>query len=414
MRTAVISFHSSPLHEPGSGDAGGMTVYVRELARSLATRGVETDIFTRATAPDESVVTVYPGVRVVPIAAGPQAILSKEEGSAHLDVFADGIVRFASEEGIDYDLVHSHYWQSGLAGLRLARRWDVPLVHSHHTLGRVKNRFLAPGDEAEPAARLEGEDDVIAGADVLIASTPEEYEQLGSLYGAPAERLKILPPGVDHTVFHPGDREASRRRLGLGDGALVLYVGRIQRLKGIELGLRAFEQLVHALERPVRFLVVGGASGFNGEQEENRLRELARRLDIESNVGFLGPRHHEELPDFYRAADAVVVSSYSESFGFAALEAHACGTPVVATAVGGLSHIVRDGESGWLVGSRDETEFAARLKSILGDEVLWSRFSECAQDVAAMFSWDRTADDLLSLYECLIRERVPEICTCGN
>lgn len=412
MRTAVVSFHSSPLHEPGSGDAGGMTVYVRELARSLAGRGVRTDIFTRATAPDEDVVVVHPGVRIVPIVAGPTELLAKEELARHLGAFAAGIMEFARGQSATYDLIHSHYWQSGLAALELRRRWSVPLVHSHHTLGKVKNRFLAPGDEPEPQARLRGETQVISGADVLVASTDEEQDLLSGLYGAPHERLKTLPPGVDHSTFHPGDRAAARRRVGLGDEAVVLYVGRIQKLKGIDLALRAVEQLTHALERPVRFLIVGGASGSHGDEETTRLRSLVDRLGLTPQVEFVGPRQHDELPDFYRAADAVVVCSHSESFGFAALEAHACGTPVVGTAVGGLSHIVRDGVSGFLVGSRDETEFAGRLKTILGDAALWSRFSGAALEAAQIFSWERSADEFLSLYDCLVRERLPEICTC--
>ena len=412
MRTAVISFHSSPLHEPGSGDAGGMTVYVRELARALAVHGVRTDIFTRASAPGEEIVAVHPGVRIVPIVAGPTEPLPKQELSAHLGAFADGILSFVDRGRAAYDLVHSHYWQSGIAALQLRARWGVPLVHSHHTLGRVKNRFLAPGDEAEPEARLRGEAEVISGADVLIASTDEEQEQLLGLYGAPGDRLKTLPPGVDHSLFRPGDKGAARRRVGLGDEAVVLYVGRIQKLKGIDLGLRAVEQLTHALERPVRFLIVGGASGAHGDEETARLGAMVRDLGLGDVVEFVGPRHHHELPDYYRAADAVVVCSHSESFGFAALEAHACGTPVVGTAVGGLSHIVRDGASGFLVGSRDESEFAGRLKTILGDERLWTRFSSAASDAAADFSWERTADGFLELYECLVRERLPESCTC--
>ena len=412
MKTAVISYHSSPLHEPGSGDAGGMTVYVRELARSLALRGVRTDIYTRAAHEDEEVVAVHPGVRIIPIAAGPRAPLRKEDLIGHLDSFTSGIAAWTEKHRRSYDVIHSHYWQSGLAALELRRRWGIPVVHSHHTLGRVKNRFLAPGDEAEPESRLRGEGRVISGADVLIASTDEEKDQLLTLYGASPDRLKTLPPGVDHGTFRPGPQAAARAELGLADEAVILFVGRIQRLKGIDLALRAVEQLTHAIERPVRFLVVGGASGSHGDEELARLDALATSLGIAANVDFWGPRHHDELPVLYRAADAVVVCSHSESFGLAALEAHACGTPVVGTAVGGLSHIVREGRSGFLVGSRDETEFASRLKTILGDEALRARFGRAAARAARAFSWDRTAEDFLTLYDCLARERLPETCTC--
>ena len=410
-RLAVVSYHSSPLLEPGSGDSGGMTIYVRALARAMAQVGVRTDVFTRASGDGPRATELVPGVRVVAIEAGPVEPVDKRVLPRFIDDFAAGIRAFATAQRTAYDAVHSHYWQSGLAARELARSWRIPFVHSHHTLGRVKNRYLAPGDDPEPPMRLEGESAIIDAADVLIASTDDEWEHLSCLYGAPHDRLKIVHPGVDHATFRPLDRVRSRRSLGLGDAHVLLYAGRIQRLKGLDLALRAVEQLSGALERDLVFLVVGGASGSGGDAEIARLAALARTLGIERSVRFVGTRSHHDLPTFYSAADAVLVCSHSESFGLAALEAQACGTPVVATAVGGLRHVVRDGASGFLVDTRDPTTFAGRLKDILGDGALATRFRAAAVRSAARFSWERAADELVELYDCL-GERAPDACTC--
>ena len=410
---AVVAYHSSPLHEPGSGDAGGMTVYVRALARSLTERGIRTDIFTRATNDGPLVVEISPEVRVVSVAAGPRAPVDKETQLEFIDDFVTGVTAFATAQRARYDIVHSHYWQSGLAAKALAKRWNVPLVHSHHTLGKVKNRALAPGDTPEPLSRLSGEAHVIGAADVLVASTEQECEQLALLYGAPMDRVKCLHPGVDHSMFSPGDRDEARAELGLdAEHAVLLFVGRIQRLKGIDLAIRAMDQLLPALDRPAELLIVGGASGPGGNGEIDRLKDLAHALDVSETLRFTGPQPHGRLVDYYRAADVHLVCSYSESFGLTALEAHACGTPVVGTAVGGLSHIVGDGSSGFLVGSRDPAEFAARLKTLLADGELQDDFSRCAYTRSLSYSWDSTADEFVDLYECLLREDFPEVCTC--
>lgn len=412
IRVAVLSYHSSPLDEPGAGDAGGMTVYVRHLAQALAKTGVATDIFTRAVGTRPAPVTLFPGVRVVPVAAGPEDAVPKEELQAHLDEFADGIRAFAAAQHLSYDLVHSHYWQSGLAGMALRDAWSVPLVHSPHTLARVKNRFLAPGDSPESTLRIAGEDAIKAGADVVIASTDDELEQLGCLYGVSHDRLKTLHPGVDHAVFRPLERRPAREELKLGDQAVMLFVGRIQPLKGLDLAIAALEELMPALDRDVTLVIAGGASGVNGDQEVRRLRNLAEELGVESNIMFVGPQPHRRLPVFYSAADVVTVCSHSESFGLAALEAHACGAPVVGTAVGGLSHVVADGRSGFLVDTRDPSVFAARLKTLLSDDDLRAAFSVEAISSAAAFSWERSADAFLELYECLIQTDRAEVFTC--
>jgi D-inositol-3-phosphate glycosyltransferase len=390
-----------------------MTVYVREVARVMAKLGVRTDVFTRSATGDLDVTDIFPGVRVVSIPAGPPGPLGKLELVEHISGFADGVASFARAGGPDYGVVHSHYWQSGMAGVELARRWDVPLVHSNHTLARVKNRHLPPGDTPEPGIRLDGESMVIGAADTLIASTDEEWQHLACLYGASHDRLKTIYPGVDHALFSPGSKELARAELGLDpDEAVLVFVGRIQPLKGLELAFRALEQLVPALDRDVKLLVVGGASGPTGAGTQDALHALADELGIADSIRFEGPQPHERTPSFYRAADAAVVCSFSESFGLSALEAQACGIPVVGTDVGGLRHIVHDGGSGLLVDSRDPSEFAARLKTLLSDPDMQRSFADEALRSSEGFSWDRTGQELATLYECLITERFPEFCTC--
>lgn len=409
---AVIAYHSSPQYEPGAADGGGMTVYVRSLAGALAKRGVSTDIFTRLSHPRARLTEIAPGVRVVPIEAGPVGSVPKEHLPSFIGDFKAGVAAFALGQRVRYDVIHSHYWQSGLTGSSLAANWRVPLVHSNHTLGKVKNGLLADGDRPEPQLRLDGELQVIGSANVLVASTDEECEQLACLYGASHDRLKTIHPGVDHKIFKPADKEVARAELGLRDEAVVLYVGRIQPLKGLELAIGSLAHVVDRVPRKVVLMVVGGASGADGDRELERSRELVTELGLEQNVRFVGPQPHSSLPAFYQAADAVVVCSHSESFGFAALEAHACGTPVVATAVGGLSFIVRDGSSGFLVPSRDPQIFAERVVRLLNDDETRDNFGLQALHAATSFSWDGAAAEFLELYECLVSAEFTELCTC--
>jgi D-inositol-3-phosphate glycosyltransferase len=408
---ALISYHSSPLAEPGAGDAGGMSVYVRQTAEALARRGVRADVYTRRTADLPRVVELFPGVRVVCIEAGPFGT-GKEDLIHYLSEFTAGVSAFAATQRLRYDVVHSHYWQSGLAGKVLAQRWRAPFVHSNHTLGLVKNRSLTAGDLPEPEMRIRGEGEVVAAADVLITSTDEEFENLACLYGAAHDRLKTIFPGVDHEMFFPGDKQASRHELGIGDEAVLLYVGRVQPLKGIELALRGLAELAPQLERDVRLLIVGGPSGLSGEEEFDRLHRLTAELEITESVVFTGPQPHPRLPVFYRAADVAVVVSHSESFGLVALEAAACGAPVVGTSVGGLSHIVADGVSGYLLDRRDPQLLAQRLKPLLEDGSLRQQFSAEAERAAKRFSWTGATDTLLELYACLMNETPAELCTC--
>lgn len=416
-RVAVLSYHSSPLTEPGSGDAGGMTVYVRGVAAAHASAGIHTDIFTRATSEGGRIARISEGVRVISIDAGPVSVIPKHSMAQYIDEFAAGVQVFAAMQRASYDVVHSHYWQSGLAAISLAERWGAPLVHSQHTLGRVKNLHLAPGDGAEPQARIEGEDRVINRADVLIPSTDDEWEQLSCLYGALHDRMKIIHPGIDHAIFKPragaNERDEARERLGLTpDHAVILCVGRIQPLKGLSLAIRAAAEVAPQLEREIAVVIVGGPSTPAGEAELARLRGLADDLALGARVHFLGPLPHNELPELYRAADVLAVCSRTESFGLAALEAHACGVPVVATAVGGLKYVVHNGMSGQLLDSADPSRMAERLLPLLADERLRRSFSEAAVASARRFSWDRTGAELLELYSCLVAASTPEACTC--
>jgi D-inositol-3-phosphate glycosyltransferase len=412
-RVAVFAYHCSPLSEPGAGDAGGMTVYVRALADALARRDVRTDVFTRATSDIGRIVQLGDAVRVVSIQAGPARPLEKIRLPEHIGEFVAGVSAFSTSQRIRYDVAHSHYWQSGLAGLEVSKRWGVPLVHSHHSLGRVKNMWLAPGDAPEPAVRLDGEAKVISEADVVVASTDEEWEHLACLYSADHDGLRTLHPGVDHGLFSPGTSQEARKELDIPPEAVVLLsVGRILRLKGLDLALGTLDRLRDALDRPVCLLIIGGASGAAGEAEVERLRSIAKSLGIENDVLWLGPKPHASLPSLYRAADAVLVCSYSESFGLTALEAHACGTPVVGTEVGGLSHIVENGASGWLVAGRDPAAFATRITQLVTTRSLQEAFHRRAIERASQFSWDIAADQFLELYECLVRAEFREVCTC--
>ncbi len=411
-RVAVIAYHSSPLLEPGSGDAGGMTVYVRQLAAALAERDCYTDIYTRASSPEDRMVTISPGVRVIPVAAGPRSIVSKEELPRHIDEFVASIKANATVQRIAYDVIHSHYWQSGIAAKRLVDTWKVPFVHSPHTLARVKNSNLAPDDVPEPGTRIAGEESIIASADVLIASADDEYQALACMYKAPHDSLKVLSPGVDHSVFFPGDKAAARRAMDLpAERPILLFAGRIQRLKGVDLAIRSLAELAASrTDRPL-LVVVGGASGPGGETELHRLKSIAQELGVSRDVIFKGPMPHAQLAEMYRAADVTLVCSYSESFGLAALEAHASGCPVVGTPVGGLSHIVSDGRSGILIGNHDPAVFAPAVAKVI-DARHDGSFSSAAYEESLRFSWQNTADSFLQLYECLIEEKFPELCTC--
>jgi D-inositol-3-phosphate glycosyltransferase len=392
-RLAVLSLHTSPLTQPGQGDSGGMNVYVRELVSSLAQAGVAADVFVRRwddDAPD--IVEVEPGFRVVHVAAGPPD-LAKEQLPDVVDAFADGVRDHLERLG-DVDALHANYWLSGVAGHRLKHELSLPLVSTFHTLARVK----AETGDAEPARRVRAEADVIACSDAILASCVAEADQLVRLYGADPARVEIVAPGVDHAFFSPGDRAGARhalRHLRLGDGPVLLFVGRIQPLKGLDVAVRALA----ALDRPdATLVVVGGASGLEGSAEVERIDKLVAELGLTDRVRIVDPVPHHLLSTYYRAADVCLVPSRSESFGLVALEAAACGTPVVAAAVGGLRTLVEHEHTGFLVEGRDPADFAAYAREILSMPAMAAELSAQAASRARDYTWSTAAARLRRLY----------------
>lgn len=406
-RLAAISLHTSPLAQPGTGDAGGMNVYIEATARRLAARGVEVEIFTRATSSADAPTTeLVPGVTVRHIVAGPFEGLAKNDLPGQLCSFASGVLRAeARRDAGFYDVIHSHYWLSGQVGFLAKDRWAVPLVHTAHTLARVKNSFLAEGDSPEPPGRLIGEDQVVAEADRLIANTDVERDELITLYGADPDRVDVVPPGVDTDVFVPGDSRAARARFGLDDAeTVIVFAGRIQPLKGPDVLLRAAAVLATRFpEQRWRIVVVGGLSGV-GRVGSHGLAELAAALGIAELVTFLPPQPRERLAEVFRAADVVAVPSYNESFGLVALEAQACGTPVVAAAVGGLRVAVQDGVTGVLVDGHAAEDWADALAGVVLDRPRRDHLAGAARVQAEKFSWDATAEGLLASYERAARD----------
>ncbi len=404
-RVAVLSVHSSPLAIPGVGDSGGMNVHIRALASELARAGVESDLFTRATSPDDPpVVEVEPGVRVLHLPAGPLEPIPKQALPRYLCAFLCSLLRAGERHG-PYDLLHSHYWVSGWVA-RLAReRWDSPVVHSFHTLGRVKNGSLAEGEEPEPPSRLAGEERVVATADCLTAATPAEARQLIELYGAPPSKVRVVPHGVDRERFHPGDRRAARAELGVRRRHVLAFVGRLQPLKAPDVAVKTLAVLTRDYpDLDVELLVVGGPSG-NGMNEPRRLARLARELGVADRVRFEPARPNETLATVYHASDLLLVPSRSESFGLVALEAQACGTPVIAARVGGLNHAVGDGTTGRLLVSHDPREWAAAIAPLLRHPGKLAAMSQAAARFAGVHGWDVTAGKLLDTYSELLQTR---------
>lgn len=410
-RVAMLSIHTSPLDQPGTGDAGGMNVYVVETARRLAESGVEVEIFTRGTSSAlPPTVELAPGVLVRHITAGPYEGLVKQDLPGQLCAVTSAVLRTeASRPEGWYDLIHSHYWLSGQVGWLASERWRVPLVHSMHTMAKVKNLDLAEGDAPEPSIRIIGEQQVVEASSRLTANTDDEAEQLITLYDAEPDRVDVIHPGVDLAVFTPGDRRAARDRIGLAaEDFIVAFVGRIQPLKAPDVMIHALAQLRE--ERPdlrIRAVICGGPSG-SGLDRPNALMDLAREIGVLDHVTFLSPTSREQLADLYRAADVTMVPSYSESFGLVAVESQACGTPVIAASVGGLRTAVAAGVSGILIEGHDPADYSRAIERLADNVEERSELARGAVAHAATFGWERTTAGLLDTYRSAMAEQSGE------
>jgi len=414
-RLAVLSLHTSPLAQPGTGDGGGMNVYVRELSSALARAGVACDVFTRAWSDDlASVVDIEPGFRVHYVSAGPPRPMAKEALPTVVEEFAEGVVKsmqgaedLGTEWDAPFDAIHANYWLSGMAGHLIKHRLNLPLVSTFHTLDRVKAES-SPEEVScdEPHRRAEAEAAIMACSEVVLASCSVEANQLIELYGADPDRIRIVPPGVDHAFFAPGHRPQARRAVDLpSEGPLIVFVGRIQPLKGADLALKVLEK-VSSHHDDATLVVVGGPSGPHGREHLESLHDYVKLHDLEAMVRFVDPQPHELLSTYYRAADVCLVPSRSESFGLVALEAAACGTPVVAAAVGGLTTLVEDGRTGYLVDGHDISGFARAVGRVIDDPTQTAELAANGVERARSFTWARGASLLCSTYEELAIERL--------
>ncbi len=409
-RVAMVSLHTSPLDQPGTGDAGGMNVYVLELSRRLAASGIEVDVFTRATSSaSPPLVTPVDGVQVRHVAAGPFEGLGKSDLPGQLCTFAREVLRAeALQPQGHYDIVHSHYWLSGQVGALARDRWGVPLVHSMHTMARVKNLGLAAGDAPEPPAREIGEQQVVAASDLLIANTDLEARQLHELYGADPAKIEVIHPGVDLDVFRPVPD--ARVMLGLAqDAHVLLFAGRLQALKAPDVLIRAVAVLVQdnpQLRSRLVVPIVGGPSG-SGLDHPDSLSRLSDELGLGDMVRFVPPVSQSELAVWLSAATVVAVPSHNESFGLVAVEAQACGVPVVAAAVGGLPTVVADGTSGLIVQGHDPRDWARALDRVLHEHGLRDKLAAGALAQASRFAWEATAERTRAAYvqaQALLRQ----------
>lgn len=411
QRVAMLSVHTCPLATLGGKETGGMNVYVRDLSRELGRRGIYVDVFTRSQ--DSTVPYIShalgPNGRVIHVPAGPEVPIRKEAIYAYLPEFTWRVADFAAREGLHYDIIHSHYWLSGCVAQQLREVWHVPFIQMFHTLGHMKNRVALRPEEVESDLRIAVETDVVCQADALIAATPAEKAQLMWLYGADPERITIIPPGVDVTHFHPLPRVEARARIGvLPDDAMLLFVGRIDPLKGVDTLLQAVARIVaqspDGLPR-LCLVIIGGNLGPGGATENEemaRLLALRQELGIGDVVTFLGAKDQDTLPNYYAAADIVIVPSHYESFGLVALEAMACGTPVIASEVGGLAYLVKNGQTGFHVPYRDPQALADKIMLLLSDPELRRRLGGQAVAYAQSYAWPYIADQIIDVYRRLL------------
>lgn len=415
INVAMLSYHTCPLATLGGKDTGGMNVYVRELTRRLGQLGVHVDVFTRSQ--DEHVPHVLHdlgyGNRVVHVPAGPEVPLPKQELVNYLPLFAEGIQRFADEKGIHYDLIHSHYWMSGIAAMQLKAAWNLPILHMFHTLVLMKNRVARSPQEIEGGYRIDGEQKLLRSVDRIIAATPAELSQLQFLYHADASKITVIPPGVDTSHFYPIPPDEARDAIGIQpQDRLILFVGRIEPLKGIETLIRAIALLFK--ERvtsgcPHYLAIVGGDPNVTPEMENTemaRLQALCHELGVDDLVLFLGKRAQDTLPYYYSAAEVVVMPSHYESFGMVALEAMACGTPVIASQVGGLAFLVQDGVTGYSIPDDDPQELADKLALLVCNPELRDQLGRQAARYASQYDWEIIAQRIANVYQELLTVRV--------
>lgn len=413
MRIAMLSYHTCPLATLGGKDTGGMNVYVREITRQLGVMDIHVDVFTRSQ--NEHVPHVLHdlgyGNRIVHIPAGPEFPLPKQELARYLPQFVDGVLEFTHNKGLPYDLIHSHYWMSGVAAIELHKKWSIPTIHMFHTLGVMKNRVAQSRDELEGDYRIQGEREVLHAADRIIAATPAEYAQLLWLYQADESKIITIPPGVDLCRFYPIPPDEAKEYIGVPPcGRMLLFVGRIEPLKGLDVLLEAIAMLHQNgayKDDPFCLAVIGGDTDDNADQEYlemSRIKSLTEAFGLQDLVTFLGKKNQDSLPYYYSAAEAVIVPSQYESFGMVALEAMACGTPVVASQIGGLAYLVQDGVTGYTVPVDDPRELARRITSLLSDPDLREKMGQQGVNVAQNYAWDKIASRLMAVYEDLLKQ----------
>jgi len=412
MRIAMLSYHTCPLATLGGKDTGGMNVYVWEVTRVLGEMGFHVDVFTRSQC--EHVPHVLHdlgyGNRIVHIRAGSEYPLPKKELVNYLPQFVEGIREFADSKDISYDLIHSHYWMSGKAAIELKKYWSVPFLHMFHTLGLMKNRVAQSPEEIEGEYRIEGEREVLKTADKIIAATAAEYAQLLWLYQADANKIIVIPPGVDIGRFYPIPPDEAKEYIGVPPcGRMLLFVGRIEPLKGLDvlieaIGIMRKNEVLN--DNPFCLAIIGGDPEESAEQtniEMSRIKAITEQFGLGDLVTFLGRRSQDSLPYYYSAAEAVVVPSQYESFGMVALEAMACGKPVVASQIGGLAYLVQDGVTGFTIPVDEPIELANRLTSLLQDPGLRDRMGKQAVQVAREYAWDKITAKLLLVYDELLQ-----------
>ena len=414
-RIAMLSVHTCPLATLGGKETGGMNVYVRDLSRELARRGHHVDVYTRSQDSSRPSISngLGQGVRVIHLPAGPEHPYGKHLVYDHLPEFVDGVLAQAETDGFRYDVLHSHYWLSGVVARELRRRWGMPIVHMFHTLGRMKNAVAQRPEEQETARRIAVETEIARFADALVAATPTEEEQLVRLYSADPASIRVISPGVDTERFHPIPAPNAKERIGLcTDCCIILFVGRIEPLKGIDNLLRAIAQIVDRrpeLREGLRVPIIGGDPDRIREDDEMvRLQELREELGIGDVITFLGAKDQDLLQYYYSAAEMVVMPSDYESFGMVALEAMACGTPVIASDVGGLAFLVRHGRTGYRVPARDPAALAAKITRLLTNTGLRRRIGQRAACWAESYAWSHIADRVEALYaELVVHSRIP-------